>query len=86
MERWHPKREATRQDDSAALEGADTINLLAHAVRKVVDLHWRVERLCHEARATLLLAPSTQAALDRDWSDPVQKAAAVKCLVIELEN
>ncbi len=81
--------------DSAPLEGAgrveDTINLLAHAACKVVEcaaemLNWPVERLCHEARATLLLAPSIKAALDRDWSDPVQKAAAVKSLVIELEN
>jgi hypothetical protein len=81
--------------DSAPLEGAgrveDTINLLAHAARKVVVcaaglLHWPVERLCQEARATLLLAPSIKAALDRDSSDPVQKAAAVKSLVFELEN
>ena len=27
-----------------------------------------------------------KAALDRDWSDPPQKASAVKALVIELEN
>jgi hypothetical protein len=81
--------------DSAPLEGAgrveDTLNLLAHAARKVVDcaaelLHWTAEQVCHEARATLLLAPSIKVALDRDWSDPVQKAAAVKSLVVELEN
>ncbi len=81
--------------DSAPLEGAgrveDTLNLLAHAARKVVEcaadlLHWTPERVCREARAPLLLAPSIKAALDRDWSDPVQKAAAVKSLVIELEN
>src|SRR6266516_5760549 len=81
--------------DSAPLEGAgrveDTLNLLAHAARKVVEcaadlLHWTPERVCREARAPLLLAPSVKAALDRDWSDPVQKAAAVKSLVMELEN
>ncbi len=81
--------------DSAPLEGAgrveDTINLLAHAARKVVEcaadlLRWTPERVCREARAPLLLAPSVKAALDRDWSDPAQKAAAVKILVIELEN
>jgi hypothetical protein len=81
--------------DSAPLEGAgrveDTINLLAHAARKVVEcaadlLHWTPDRLCREARAPLLLGPSVKAALDRDWSDPVQKAAAVKSLVMELEN
>lgn len=49
-------------------------------------LHWPFERVCREARAPLLLAPSIKAALDREWSDPVQKAAAVKSLVIELEN
>jgi hypothetical protein len=81
--------------DSAPLEGAgrveDTINLLAHAAHKVVEcaadlLHWTPDRVCREARAPLLLAPSVKAALDRDWSDPVQKAAAVKSLVFELEN
>ena len=81
--------------DSAPLEGAgrveDTLNLLAHAARKVVEcaadlLQWTPERVCREARAPLLLAPSIKAALDRDWSDPVQKSAAVKSLVIELEN
>ena len=81
--------------DSAPLEGAgrveDTLNLLAHAARKVVEcaadlLHWAPERVCREARAPLLLAPSIKAALDRDWSYPVQKSAAVKSLVIELEN
>lgn len=81
--------------DSAPLEGAgrveDTLNLLAHAARKVVEcaadlLRWTPERLCREARAPLLLAPSIKAALDREWSDPAQKAAAVKSLVIELEN
>jgi DDE family transposase/transposase-like protein DUF772 len=81
--------------DSAPLEGAgrveDTINLLARAARKVVDcaaelVRWTPERICRDARATLLLAPSVKAALDRDWSDPSQKASAVKALVIELEN
>ena len=81
--------------DSAPLEGAgrveDTLNLLAHAARKVVEcaadlLQWTPERVCREARAPLLLAPSIKAALDRDWSDPVQKSAAVKSLVIELES
>jgi hypothetical protein len=63
--------------DSAPLEGTgrveDTLNLLAHAARKVVEcaadlLHWTPERVCREARAPLLLAPSIKAALDRDWS------------------
>lgn len=81
--------------DSAPLEGAgrveDTLSLLAHAARKVVEcaadlLRWTPERVCREARAPLLLAPSIKAALDRDWSDPVQKVGAVKSLLIDLEN
>jgi hypothetical protein len=81
--------------DSAPLEGAgrveDTINLLAHAARKVVEcaaglLHWTPERVCSEARAPLLLGPSVKAALDLEWSDPGQKASAVKSLTVELEN
>jgi hypothetical protein len=81
--------------DSAPLEGAgrveDTLNLLAHAARKVVDcaaelLGWPAERVCREARIPLLLAPSVKAALDLDWSNPAQKASAVKSLVVELEN
>ncbi|HTP26408.1 MAG TPA: IS1182 family transposase [Anaeromyxobacteraceae bacterium] len=81
--------------DSAPLEGAgrveDTLNLLAHAARKVVEcaadlLHWTPERVCREAHAPLLVASSIKAALDRDWSDPAQKAGAVKSLVIEIEN
>lgn len=81
--------------DSAPLEGAgrveDTINLLAHAARKVVEcaaglLHWTPERVCQEARAPLLLGPSVKAALDLEWSDPAQKASAVKSLTGELEN
>ncbi|MGC3996524.1 MAG: transposase [Anaeromyxobacter sp.] len=56
--------------DSAPLEGAgrveDTLNLLAHAARRVVDcaadlLRWTPEQVCREARAPLLLAPSLKA-------------------------
>ncbi len=81
--------------DSAPLEGAgrveDTINLLAHSARKVVEcaaglLHWTPERVCREARAPLLIGPSVKAALDLEWSDPAQKASAVKSLTVELEN
>jgi hypothetical protein len=81
--------------DSAPLEGAgrveDTFNLLAHAARKVVDcaaglMHWTPERVCNEAGASLLLESSVKKALDLDWSDPAQKASAVKSLAVELEN
>src|SRR5512144_1477471 len=81
--------------DSSPLEGAgrveDTINLLAHAGRKVVEcaaelLGWSVERVCRAARAPLLAESSVKKALDLDWSDPSQKASAVKVLAVQLEN
>jgi hypothetical protein len=81
--------------DSSPLEGAgrveDTINLLAHAGRKVAEcaaglIGWSVERVCREARASLLAESSVKKALDLDWSDPAQKASAVKSLAIQLEN
>jgi len=81
--------------DSSPLEGAgrveDTINLLAHAGRKVVEcaaeaLGWSVERVCRDARAPLLAESSVKKALDLDWSDPAEKASAVKLLAVQLEN
>ncbi len=81
--------------DSSPLEGAgrveDTINLLAHAGRKVVEcaaglLEWPMERVCREAGIPLLLESSVKKALDLDWSKPEQKASAVKSLVAQLEN
>jgi hypothetical protein len=81
--------------DSSPLEGAgrveDTINLLAHAGQKVVAcaaglLEWPVERVCREAGIPLLLESSVKKALDLDWSDPAQKASAVKSLAVQLEH
>ena len=81
--------------DSSPLEGAgrveDTINLLAHAARKVVEcaaglLDWPAERVCREAGIPLLLESSVKKALDLDWSDPVQKGSAVKSLTVQLES
>jgi len=81
--------------DSSPLEGVgrveDTINLLAHAGRKVVEcaaglLEWPVERVCREAGIPLLLESSVKRALDLDWSNPAQKASAVKSLAIQLDN
>jgi hypothetical protein len=81
--------------DSSPLEGAgrveDTINLLAHAGRKVVEctaelLGWPVERVCREAGIPLLLESSVKKALDLDWSNPAQKASAVKSLAVQLDN
>jgi hypothetical protein len=80
--------------DSSPLEGTgrveDTYNLLAHAARNVVRcaahvLGWRVDRVCREAGIPLLLGSSVKAALDIDWSDPGEKAAAITTLVHELD-
>lgn len=79
--------------DSMPLEGAgrveDTINLLAHAGRKVVAcasklLDLPAEDLCKEAGAPLLSASSVKAALDRTWSSADDRDEAVSELVEQL--
>jgi hypothetical protein len=81
--------------DSSPLEGAgrveDTINLLAHAGRKIVacaaELRgWTEERVCREAGCPLLVASSVKAALDLDWSDPDEKATAIPTLIEQLTS
>jgi hypothetical protein len=84
--------------DSSPLEGAgrveDTINLIAHAARKVAQcvaelLERRYEDVCRQAGIPLLLSTSVKKGLDRDWSDPVQKADAIDTLarqVLSLER
>jgi hypothetical protein len=81
--------------DSSPLIGAgrveDTINLLAHAARKVVDcaadlLGWPVERVAREAGIPLLLESSVKRALDIEWSNPDAKAAALNTLVQQLDS
>jgi hypothetical protein len=73
--------------DSRPLVGAgrveDTINLLGHAARSIVQLVSKLterspEDICRKAGIPLLLAPSIKAGLDMDWSDPKQKALAVE--------
>lgn len=73
--------------DSRPLAGAgrveDTINLLGHAARCIVQLVSKLterdpEEICRKAGIPLLLAPSIKAGLDIDWSDPKQKAMAVE--------
>lgn len=80
--------------DSAPLQGAgrveDTINLLWHAARKVVELlaallQWDKAALCQQAGIPLLLAPSAKAALDVDWSQPLEKDRALNSLMEQLE-
>jgi len=81
--------------DSSPLEGAgrveDTINLLAHAARKVVVcaaelLGWSVERTARAAGIPLLLGSSVKKALDLEWSDPEAKARAVDVLARQIES
>jgi hypothetical protein len=81
--------------DSSPIEGAgrveDTINLIGHAARNVMTcaatlLGWPEERLCREAGIPVLLGSSVKAALDREWSDPNQKAEAIKVLVAQVAS
>lgn len=81
--------------DSSPLEGAgrveDTINLLAHAARKVVGcaaalLDWPEEKVCRQAGIPLLLESSVKKALDREWSDPAAKGEAIRILVEEISS
>ncbi|MEO6772413.1 MAG: IS1182 family transposase [Kofleriaceae bacterium] len=81
--------------DSSPLEGAgrveDTINLLGHAGRKIVAcaaqlLGWTEDRVCREASCPLLLASSTKAGLDLDWSDPDEKASAIPTVIEQLTS
>lgn len=73
--------------DSRPLVGAgrveDTINLLGHAARTVVQIvskitGRRAEDICRSAGIPLLSAPSIKAGLDIDWSDPKQKVTAIQ--------
>ena len=73
--------------DSRPLVGAgrveDTLNLLGHAARSIVQLVSKLtersaEDICRKAGIPLLLASSIKAGLDIDWSDPKQKASAVE--------
>lgn len=72
--------------DSSPLEGAgrveDTLNLIGHAARQVVEcvallLEQSFETVCRHAGIPLLLESSVKKALDCEWSDAAQKAAAV---------
>lgn len=84
--------------DSSPLEGAgrveDTINLIGHAARKVVEcaaelLGSAYEEVCQKAGIPLLLETSIKKGLDLDWSDAKQKGEAVDILarqVLSLER
>jgi hypothetical protein len=81
--------------DSMPLEGAgrveDTMNLLGHAARKLVecvaDLVGKPFRqVCVSAGIPVLMASSIKQGLDCEWSDPEQKAEALTRLVEQLES
>jgi len=81
--------------DSSPLEGAgrveDTINLLAHAARKVVMcaadlLGWPVEKVALAAGIPVLLEESVKKALDLEWSDPRAKTQAVARLARQIDS
>jgi len=81
--------------DSSPLEGAsrveDTINLLAHAARKVVlcaadILGWPFEKVATAAGIPVLLESSVKKGLDLEWSDPDAKAGAIDTLSRQIES
>lgn len=81
--------------DSSPLEGAgrveDTINLLGHAARKIVDcaadfLGWKAERVAREAGIPVLLEASVKKALDRVWGTEEAMNDAVSTLVEQLDS
>lgn len=81
--------------DSMPLEGAgrveDTMNLLGHAARKLVECTAELvgqpfRQICAVAGIPVLLAPSIKQGLDCEWSDPEQKNEALRKLVAQLES
>ena len=80
--------------DSMPLEGAgrveDTINLLAHAARKVIAaaagvLDRHAADVARAAGAPMLAESSIKKALDLEWCDPAQKAGAIMTVVEQLD-
>lgn len=81
--------------DSRPLEGAgrveDTINLLGHAARKIVEcaatlLGWTSDRVAREAGIPVLLEPSVKKGLDRVWGGKAAMNEAVEQLVKQLDS
>ena len=81
--------------DSMPLEGAgrveDTLNLLGHAARKLVEcvadlLGTPYRQVCVLAGIPVLLSTSIKKGLDCEWSDPTQKANALQRLLEQLES
>lgn len=81
--------------DSRPLVGAgrveDTLNLLAHAARKVLRAaavlsNTTPARVAGRAGVPMLADRSIKAALDIEWSDPAQKSSAIVTLVAALDR
>jgi len=81
--------------DSMPLEGAgrveDTLNLLGHAARKLVECVAELvgkpyRQICVSAGIPVLLSTSIKKGLDCEWSDPAQKADALQRLHEQLES
>lgn len=79
--------------DSRPLLGAgrveDTINLLGHAARKLVECAAKVtgrkyEDVCRQAGIPLLRQGSIKASLDVNWNDPQQKDEALERLLTQV--
>jgi hypothetical protein len=80
--------------DASALEGAgrveDTSNVLGHAARKLVRcvavlLGCTAAAVAQQAGIPVLLAPSVQAGLEGEWTDPQAPTAALQQLVAQRE-
>ena len=78
--------------DSAPLEGAgrveDTLNLLGHALRHVVEAVATLtedtpDAVARAAGILVLCAPSIKAGLDRDWNDPDATRSALNELLAQ---
>jgi hypothetical protein len=81
--------------DSRPVTGAgrveDTVNLLGHAARKLLECAAALERrkpaaLADELDTPALVASSTKRGLDVDWNDAEQKADAIKRLVLQIDR
>jgi hypothetical protein len=81
--------------DSSPLVGAgrveDTLNLLAHAARKIVTcaanlLEIPFEQIATEAGIPLLLESSVKAGLDQRWENPGAVQEAIGCLTEQLDS
>jgi len=76
-------------DDALQVELEGTVNLLAHAARKVVTcaaalLGWDPDQVCRKAGIPLLLESSVKNGLDLQWSDQEQKRQAAEILAKQL--